>query len=271
VALVDIYFCSEKRKSGEKKLMEKEIPKYVGPRPLDRIMTKEEIRNRFDNESASLYSRQDPVYLPEYAASFELLIDCILQNRSGGIKIVDLGAGTGNLGLKVLRRNPECHLTLVDFSENMLAEVPQVLKDFPGRYNVLCADFEKVDFDSGAYDAVVSSFAIHHMRNLTAYTDLYAKIARWLKPGGVFACFDVVDGNSEEWTSLNENGWRTYLAGYFDTGKIEHIFANYHAEDTPLSIPRHFDALLKGGFGEVDVLWKRYNFAVYCARKNTGT
>ena len=58
------------------------IPKYAGPKPSDRMMTRDEIRKRFDNEIASIYSRQDPAYLPDYAVGFELLIDCVLQEMA---------------------------------------------------------------------------------------------------------------------------------------------------------------------------------------------
>ncbi len=247
----------------------REIPRYSGPRSGGRLMTRDEIRKRFDEETASLYSRRDPAYLPDYALGFDLLIDCVLAAMpSGGGSVLDLGAGTGNLTHHLLRRHSGCTATLIDFSENMLGEVASVLKDFDGRYRTVCDDFFSHDFPPASFDAVISSFAIHHARGSAEYLALYGKIRRWLKPGGVFACVDVVDGNAPEWSRLNEEGWKSYLSGTasFDASVIDHIFENYRTEDSPLSLPGHLDCLKEAGFVAADILWKRYNFAIYCAK-----
>jgi tRNA (cmo5U34)-methyltransferase len=247
--------------------MNKELPKYIGPKPVGRLMTKEEIKSRFDKETASAYSQQDPVFLPDYAATFDLLVDCVLDNRKRKMAVLDLGAGTGNLALRLLCKNKNCFVTLVDFSQNMLNAVPGVLKGFKNGYKVLCDDFNNVEFKAASFDAIISSFAIHHTRGKKAYTGLYRKICDWLKPGGLFACVDVVTGINPSWTKVGENGWRNYLRGRFDEEKIGLIFANHHAEDSPISLPEHLSSLKKAGFEQADILWKRYNFALYCAKK----
>jgi tRNA (cmo5U34)-methyltransferase len=230
-------------------------------------MTKEEIKSRFDKETASAYSQQDPVFLPDYAATFDLLVDCVLDKRKRKMAVLDLGAGTGNLALRLLRKNKDCFVTLVDFSQNMLDAVSGVLAEFKNRYELICDDFNNVGFKSASFDAIISSFAIHHTRGKKAYTGLYGKIYTWLKPGGLFACVDVVNGFNQSWTKVNENGWRNYLLGRFDAQRVEQIFANYRAEDSPMSLPEHLSSLKKAGFEQADILWKRYNFALYCAKK----
>ncbi len=247
--------------------MDKDLPKYIGPKPTSRLMTAEEIKNRFDNETASAYSQQDPIYLPDYAATFNLLVDCVMNNRKRKMSILDLGAGTGNLALRLLRKNKDCFVALVDFSQNMLDAVPGVLAEFRNSYDVVCDDFNNVGFNDASFDAIVSSFAIHHTRSKETYTGLYGKIYSWLKPGGLFACVDVVNGFNTSWTRLNEDGWENYLLEHFDAEKVGQIFANYRAEDSPMSLPEHLSSLKKAGFEQVDILWKRYNFALYCAQK----
>jgi tRNA (cmo5U34)-methyltransferase len=247
--------------------MNDSLPKYVGPKPTDRLLTKDEIRKRFDNETANAYSQEDPVYLPDYASTFELLIDCILQNSHSAMTILDIGAGTGNMSLRLLRRETTSHVTLVDFSQNMLNAVSDVLKGFENRFNVVCDDFFNLTFPAASFDAIVSSFAIHHARSMDEYVGLYRKIHGWLKPGGIFACADVVNGSTADWTKLNENGWAHYLSAFFNAEKINQIFANYHSEDSPVSLPEHIAGLHLAGFAQTDILWKRYNFALYCGKK----
>jgi len=67
-----------------------------------------------------------------------------------------------------------------------------------------------------------------------------------------------------------KTGWRNYLSGHLDEEKIKQIFANYRSEDSPMSLPEHFVSLDKAGFNQVDILWKRYNFALYSPTKLAG-
>ena len=180
--------------------------------------------------------------------------------------ILDLGAGTGNLSRTVLEALPEVKIALMDFSENMLSEVPNVLTDFPGRYEILRDDFIEADFGVERYAAVISSFAIHHCRGEAEYSRLYGRLFKALQPGGIFVCCDVVAGADEVLTQLNEDGWRSLLRSENLAEKdIERILANYHIEDSPLDLGSHLRLLKEAGFSIVDVVWKRINFAVYTA------
>ena len=76
-----------------------------------------------------------------------------------------------------------------------------------------------------------------------------------MKPGAVFACCDVVAGGSDHWTGLNEAGWKQHLrAAEFDDATIDHIFANYRAEDTPISLPEHLTLLREAGWISLGIL-----------------
>jgi tRNA (cmo5U34)-methyltransferase len=174
-----------------------------------------------------------------------------------------LGAGTGNLARRILRASPDAHVTLVDFSPNMLGEAPRVLRAFRGRYETVLADFWQGQFPAAGYDAVVSSFALHHGRGEAMVGDLYGKIHGWLKAPGVFLCCDVVEGDTPELARMNEAGWHGFLQKRFAAEDIERIFSNYRREDSPLSLRQHLALLERAGFSAADVLWKRFNFALY--------
>jgi len=243
-------------------------PRYVGLEHGSRVekLSREEIRDRFDRETASAYSQRDPVWMPEFRQMIGMIPALLRSRLPAHALILDIGAGTGNLSRTVLEALPDVKIALMDFSENMLSEVANVLADFPGRYEILKDDFIDADFGVGRYAAVISSFAIHHCRGEAEYSRLYGRLFKALLPGGAFVCCDVVAGADEHLTQLNEDGWRSLLRNENLAEKdIERILANYHIEDSPLDLGSHLRLLKEAGFSIVDVVWKRINFAVYTA------
>mgnify|MGYP000886992318 CR=1 FL=1 len=243
-------------------------PRYVGLEHAGRVekLSREEIRDRFGRETASAYSQRDLIWMPEFRQMIGMIPELLRSRLPAHAIILDLGAGTGNLSRTVLEALPEVKIALMDFSENMLSEVPNVLTDFPGRYEILRDDFIEADFGVERYAAVISSFAIHHCRGEAEYSRLYGRLFKALQPGGIFVCCDVVAGADEVLTQLNEDGWRSLLRNENLSEKdIERILANYHIEDSPLDLGSHLRLLKEAGFSIVDVVWKRINFAVYTA------
>ena len=255
----------------EPKPVGQSLPKYIGPAvsSLGRKMTQAEIQARFDVETAAAYSQQNPPWLPGYADAMELVLKALKPHLPPAARILDLGAGTGNLSRRVLQAFPDCYVTLVDFSQNMLNGAPRVLAGFEGRYELRLQDMWSIDFQEDAFDAVVASFALHHGRGESVYKNLYRNIFGWLKRPGVFACCDVVEGDVQSLTEINEAGWRQFLVREnFSPADIERLFANYHREDSPLSLKQHLSLLTQVGFAAVDVLWKQFNFGVYVGIKS---
>lgn len=249
------------------------LPRYQGPdtRALGRKMTKAEIRARFEREDAVTYNQRKRLWLPEDAFATQLMLDFLRFSLASPERrhVLDLGAGAGGFSRHILQAFPNCEVMLVDFSPNMLSAVPQTLAEYPGRWATLVADFWETDFPQGSFDAVVSTFALHHGRGAAVYGRLYSRIYAWLKPHGVFVCHDVVEGDAPILSSLNENGWREYLESHeFSPQDIERIFSNYACEDSPLSVRQHLRLLESAGFAAADVLWKQYNFAVYAGMKD---
>ena len=243
-------------------------PRYIGPDTSKRTekMSRAEIQGRFDKEVAALYSQRDPVWLPEFRQMFALVPELLKSRLKAGSLILDVGAGTGNLTRTVLEAIPGVKCVLMDFSANMLSAVPLVLKGFEGCFETQVADFIDADYGAALYDAIISSFAIHHCRGEAEYGALYQKLAKALKPDGIFVCCDVVAGADEALSQLNEKGWRDFLRTQgLEVAEVERILSNYHVEDSPLDLPSHLQLLKKAGFTTMDVVWKRNNFAVYVA------
>lgn len=253
----------------------RDFPRYTGPdtRALGRKMSLEEVRGRFEDQDASVYGQHIRRWLPGDRQMMQVMLDVAAPYLSAQdqARVLDLGAGTGRSALGMLQACDGCHVTLVDFSPNMLSAVPRMLAGFEGRYSVVQADLWEAEFPAGEFDVVVSSFALHHGRGEAVYGRLYRSAYRWIKPRGIFASCDVVEGDSPFLSMMNETGWRTYLRRKgIPREDVERLFINYRCEDSPLSLRQHLALLTAAGFQAADVLWKRLNFAVYVGLKDAG-
>ena len=98
-------------------------------------------------------------------------------------RILDLGAGTGQLTVAMRHRFPSAEVVSLDLAEGLLARVPKqgLLRR---RRSVVCADMHHLPFAAGSFDIVVSNFSVQWSPNLPP---LFAEVARVLAAGGVFS------------------------------------------------------------------------------------
>ena len=213
-------------------------------------------------------------WVPEYEYAHKLLLDTIAlhlpSTEQAQCKVLDLGAGSGRITKMVLERFPECQVTLVDASQNMLNATTQTLAAFPGRYELVVDDFlgGRVDFPAESFDCIVSVFAICHGRELSQYQQLYDNLHRWLKPSGCFVCYDHVAGATDQFTVLNIAGWLDFMQQFQSKQEAEEGVRSTYQEDYPLSLHQHLTLLSEAGFSTVDVLFKRDIFGIYAGIKS---
>ncbi len=100
-------------------------------------------------------------------------------------RLLDLGAGTGDLTREALRQFPGCHPISADFTLGMM----QAGQHLPGpvlRWS--CADALSLPFPDASFDAVVSGFLLRNVVDLPrALSEMY----RVLKPGGRMVALDT--------------------------------------------------------------------------------
>ncbi|ANJ67094.1 malonyl-[acyl-carrier protein] O-methyltransferase BioC [Halothiobacillus diazotrophicus] len=98
-------------------------------------------------------------------------------------RILDLGAGTGQMTRALQARYPKAAVFALDLAEEMLETLPKSGR-WIKRKRAVCADMHHLPFATGSFDIVISNFAIQWSHDLGL---LLAEIARVLAPGGVLS------------------------------------------------------------------------------------
>ena len=162
-------------------------------------------------------------------------------------RVLDLGTGDGRLLALLKRDRPQIVGVGVDFSEVMLGAAR---KRFAGdeRVGLVRHDLAEPLPTRGFFDAVVSSFAIHHLEHERKQS-LYSEIADLLEPGGVFANFEHVASPTH----------RLHLA-FFEA--IGEPMENEDPSDRLLDVDTQLEWLRALGFDDVDCYWKWLEMAL---------
>lgn len=162
-------------------------------------------------------------------------------------RVLDLGTGDGRLLAMLQADRPEMHGVGVDFSEIMLDAARE---RFAGqeRVELVTHDLSEPLPDLGRFDAVVSSFAIHHLEH-ERKRSLYSEVFDLLEPSGVFANFEHVASPTQ----------RLHLA-FFEA--IGEPIENEDPSDRTLDVQTQLEWLRALGFDDVDCYWKWLEMAL---------
>lgn len=221
------------------------------------------IKQHFEREAGE-FDRLIVALIPDYSGMVEALVASLPFDGDACIKVIDLGCGTGAVALNILRSFPHAQLICLDMAENMIATARAKLGNFQNVHYVI-DDFSNF---SGEYDAVVSSLALHHLATDDDKRRFYQRIYDNLRPGGVFYNGDIVLASSDVLQETYMRQWRAFMRHSISEREIETTWIpKYQAEDHPAKMIDQMAWLAEIGFTDVDVPWKRYNFAVYGGRK----
>ncbi|MGH3116016.1 MAG: methyltransferase domain-containing protein [Gaiellales bacterium] len=147
-------------------------------------------------------------------------------------RVLDLGCGNGEPAGRLLP--PARHYTGVDISKEQLARAEART---PGG-EFIHADFTKLEFEPGFFQAVVSVYAFNHLPR-AELRPLLRRIEAWLEPGGYllasFGCSGA-EGVEDDWLGVS-----MFFASYTEPETLEFVreagFSLERSEVVPIIEP----------------------------------
>jgi len=165
--------------------------------------------------------RQDDS-MPHREQAFGVIAATMPFAKDGRIKILDIGSGYGALTLYLLSQFRNGRAVCHDGSAEMLALGRKRLAAFEGRVKFIRSDLSKPGWSKklkGPFDAVVSSIAIHNVREPAIIRSIYAESFDLVNPSGCFLNLDRMRPSVKEQLDwLREAGYQQ-VQRFWDGGK----------------------------------------------------
>jgi tRNA (cmo5U34)-methyltransferase len=213
--------------------------------------------------------------LPLLDVQEDLIVRLLARGEREVVRFLDLGSGDGATSELLLDASPRAEGVLVDLSAPMLERAGARLARFSGRWQPHRGDLAGSDWAAALpatrYDAIVSSFAIHHLPSADKRR-LFVEVLTLLEPGGMFLNMDIVtvagplQGIFEEQMAANQVQAERAQGGARADAEIEHeLHAGFDSddEDRPDSAEQQVSWLAEAGFENPEIQFKWGEAAIY--------
>jgi ubiquinone/menaquinone biosynthesis C-methylase UbiE len=122
-----------------------------------------------------------------------------LEKRlGGGARVLDLGCGDGTKTRRLAERS---EVVGVDLSPEQL----RLARTAAPEVTFIEADFSELDVAADTYDAVTAFYSVMHVPR-DRHLEVFGKVRRWLKPGGLFlTSLSTIGGpdRTESWLGVD--------------------------------------------------------------------
>ena len=180
-------------------------------------------------------------------------------------RIVDLGVGTGALASACLAAVPGARVWGIDADTAMMQVARARLGRRMARVTLVEGSF--LNEPLPACDAMVASYALHHIGTLRQKQAFYRRCHHALRPGGVLVNGDCAPASTPQGFARDLDVWFTHLGQTFGgRAGAKRVYKSWAAEDVYVPLATELKLLQRAGF-ETDVPWRRSPFAVIVALK----
>lgn len=131
----------------------------------------------------------------EYAAidnSFvnQQFVDEVLRLAPRAGRVLDIGAGPGDIAIAIAKRAPGLTVTAIDLGEHMLEHARRNVASagLGDRVKILQADAKQTGFDTGSFDVIVSNSLVHH---IPEPLEFFREVQRLARPGAALYVKDL--------------------------------------------------------------------------------
>lgn len=174
-----------------------------------------------------------------------------LDKSDEGIRVLDLGCGTGAELAWIFGRAPNASITGIDMSKEMLVKLEEKFQAFRQQLHLVHGSYLTLPLGTHRYDYAVSVYTMHHFTEATKL-GLYRKIRDSLKPGGKYIEGDCVvtpekQREIQQWYEANYSQ-QELMNARDATGTLYHY-------DIPFTIETQLRLLREAGFSKVDLAW----------------
>jgi demethylmenaquinone methyltransferase/2-methoxy-6-polyprenyl-1,4-benzoquinol methylase len=130
-------------------------------------------------------------------------MNALLENLPEAPRLLDLGAGTLDGALEIVRRRPGARVAGADFAREMLKVGTHKLAGRPGaaeRIAAHAADGHQLPYASRAFDGAFSGFCVRNLHNLPK---ALVELRRVVKPGGTIVILEFFrPASPRRWSRL---------------------------------------------------------------------
>ncbi|MDR2035353.1 MAG: methyltransferase domain-containing protein [Coriobacteriales bacterium] len=215
------------------------------------------------NASAEKYDTIRRLLIPNFDEFYRIGVDSLVCAKISP-RVLDLGGGTGLSTAFLLQRYPQARVTLLDFSDEMLAVARERFSENPN-INFVQSDYRSFAFEE-SFDIVISGLSIHHL-SFEEKQALTTKIQGILVASGEFVNADIVKGQNNHL----EQEMQRRLGQFLQEGLTEEQLKRYYDRlylDIPITLNEHLSIMEQAGFGLVDCLYRFWNYGVFYGQKD---